>query len=120
MEKGIRLRIKFLPIAYTVSTEITCHAFDLGAYCIILFLKRCIMAKSANSFGKIATKISALQAKADKLSAEIKALSALVAAEGKKAAAAPAAKAAAKEEVKEVDKEAAEESGVEGLGALFG
>ena len=36
------------------------------------------------------------------------------------AAAAPAAKGAAKEEETEEDKEAAEESGVEGLGALFG
>ncbi|MDD1736377.1 MAG: 50S ribosomal protein P1 [Methanothrix sp.] len=36
------------------------------------------------------------------------------------AAAAPAAKGAAKEEEAEEDKEAAEESGVEGLGALFG
>ena len=36
------------------------------------------------------------------------------------AAAAPAAKGAAKAEEPEEDKEAAEESGVEGLGALFG
>lgn len=58
------------------------------------------MAKPANSFGKITTKISALQAKADKLSSDIKALTAFVAAEGKKAAAAapkaPAKKASAK------------------------
>ncbi len=53
----------------------------------------------ANALTTIAIKLSALQTKAAKINDDIKALSIIVAAEAKKAAAAPAPKAAAKKAV---------------------